>query len=267
MVLPFRSTLPKGQRFGRVALTALAIGLGGAALATLPLGHPAFAEKGGNGKGGGNDGGHSHDGGKGGNEGDHGGGKNDGSGGNGKSGIRGDDDSDAGPSGADDTRTATEDDSATDDGSLAPSKLGKLNGFFHASPNGLAHASPNSAIGRISHTFKDAVSDFAEANATPPDPNDPNAPPPRGPSVDDLGGILAGATNKTVTGAQVKAIIDRLAEQNPDDQPLNDFADSLDDATTQDIADAANAAKSDGSAGQSDSADGDNASLTTATTN
>jgi hypothetical protein len=127
---------------------------------------------------------------------------------------------------------------------MSPHNLGKLNGFFHASPNGLANASPNSSIGRISHTFKDALSDFAEAGEMPSDPNDPNATPPSGPSVDDLGAILAGATNKPVTSIQVKAIIDRLAEENPDDHPLNDFADTADDATAQDIADAANGVKS-----------------------
>src|SRR6185295_18502158 len=100
---------------------------------------------------------------------------------------------------------STDDDTADD--SMAPHNLGKLNGFFHASSNGLANASPNSSIGRISHTFKDALSAFAAANETPTDPNDPNATPPTGPTVGDLGDILAGATNKTVTATQVKEII------------------------------------------------------------
>ena len=100
-----------------------------------------------------------------------------------------------------------------------------------------------------------ALSAFAAANETETDPNapeDPNATPPTGPSADDLGAILAGATNKTVTSTQVKEIIERLAEQNPDDASLNDLADSVDDETCQDIADAANAAKSGETTDESD---------------
>ena len=245
---PIHASRREPRRFGRVALTALVIGLGGAALATFPLDNLAFAGNGnGGGKGGGNGGGHGHDGGhgggKGGGQGNSGGGQGNGEGrsndGPGNSANAGKADPDAAQSSDDDAAT---DDSTTDDGSMAPSKLGKLNGFFHASPNGLANASPNSSIGRISHTFKEALSDFAAASQTPADPN---ATPPSGPSVDDLGAILAGATNKQVTAAQVQAIVDRLAEQNPDDGSLSDFAGSLDDQTAQDIADAANAAKSD----------------------
>ena len=210
---PIHAPRREPRRFGRVALTALVIGLGGAALATFPLDNLAFAGNGnGGGKGGGNGGGHGHDGGhgggKGGGQGNSGGGQGNGEGrsndGPGNSANAGKADPDAAQSSDDDAAT---DDSTTDDGSMAPSKLGKLNGFFHASPNGLANASPNSSIGRISHTFKEALSDFAAASQTPADPN---ATPPSGPSVDDLGAILAGATNKQVTAAQVQAIVDRL---------------------------------------------------------
>jgi hypothetical protein len=259
----FQPTLRETRRFGRAALTTLLIGIGGAAIATLPLGDPAFA-----GNGNGNGGGHGHDGGHGGggNSGGHGGGNGGHGGGNGGGNGAGGKESGQGASGntqsrshdgsgkgakagqpGDDAMAADsigDDTSASDDQSMSPRNLGKLNGFFHASSTALAQASPNSAIGRISHGFKSAVSDFAKANNTEQDPNNPNAAPPAGLSVDDLGGILARATNKTVTGTQVKAIVDRLAEQNPDDQSLNDFADSMDDATSQDIADAANAAKS-----------------------
>ena len=247
MTLPTQLSLRKTRRLGQVALTALAIGIGGAAIAALPLGNLAFA-----GNGNGNGGGHGHDGGHGGGNGGgngggqgHGGGQNHG-GGSGKA-DKGD--TDATDTDADDGTTVSDDDS------MEPHNLGKLNGFFHASPNGLANASPNSSIGRISHTFKDALSAFAAANETETDPNapeDPNATPPTGPSADDLGAILAGATNKTVTSTQVKEIIERLAEQNPDDASLNDLADSVDDETCQDIADAANAAKSGETTDESD---------------
>jgi hypothetical protein len=266
MVLPNQISTRDSLRFGRVALTALVIGLGVAAVSSLPLADMAYAEKGGN--GGGNGGGHGGGNGGGqGHSGDHGGGNGNGggnaggnsgsnAGGNGNGNANGHDgpgnsanagkrdDGGVDQSPDDDTDTASSDDSTTDDGSMKANKLGKLNGFFHASPNALANASPNSSIGRISQTFRDALSDFAEANQDETDDGTAGeATPPTGPSVEDLGAILAGATNKPVTGAQVQAIIDRLAEQNPDDDAINDLADSEDEATAQDIADAANAAK------------------------
>jgi colicin import membrane protein len=109
--------------------------------------------------------------------------------------------------------------------------LGKLNAFFHASPEALAHASPNSAIGRISRTFKEALSAYAgNTTGTPP-------------TTSELGAILAKATNKAVTPEQVKAIATKLAEVNPDDAALGAFAASGDEQAYKDIADAANAAR------------------------
>ena len=54
MVLPNQISLLGPRRFGRVALTALVIGLGVAAVSAVPLADLAFA---GNGNGGGNGGG------------------------------------------------------------------------------------------------------------------------------------------------------------------------------------------------------------------
>jgi len=232
------------RRATSVALAALMIG-------ALPLGNLALAKNsgdhgnhggghgagnsggnnGGNGNAGGNSAGHAND---------H---ANDGAG-NGKGGDASNDSSSNGQGDQASNGPGPNDQSADDlgdDSSLSPRGLGKLNGFFHASPSALAHASPNSSIGRVATAFRDALSAYAAANETPGDPNNPPA---AGPSIDDLGGILAGATNKTVTGAQVRAIADRLAEVNPDDTGLGDFAANADDATCQDIADAANAAKS-----------------------
>jgi hypothetical protein len=268
MILPSKVSLHEPPRFGRVALTALVIGLGAAAVSAVPLADIAFADKGGN--GGGNGGGGGKGGGKGGGSGHgsgHGGGNGGGqgpgggnAGGNGHGQGHGQDgagnSAKAGKASNDvdvdesaDVDADDADNESIDDGSLQASKLGKLNGFLHASPNALAHASPNSAIGRISQTFRDALSDYAEASQDEEQPEDGTDPaaeptPPTGPSVEDLGAILAGATNTPVTAAQVEAIIDRLAEQNPDDDALNDLADNLEDAAAQDIADAANAAKS-----------------------
>jgi hypothetical protein len=256
-------TLPRAsRRLARVALTALVLGLGAVAISAVPLADLAFAGNG-NGKGGGNGGGKGggNGGGKGGGNGGghgHGGGGNGGggqgnAGGHGKAGDQGKSGKSARSGDADTAGdgASTSGNPVADDGSLAANKLGKLNGFFHASPNALANASPNSAIGRISRTFRDALSDFAKAAGTEPDPDNPDATPPSGPSVDDLGAILAGATNKPVTAMQVQSIIERLAAQNPDDAALNDLADSPDEATAQDIADAANAVKA-GEAGADD---------------
>jgi hypothetical protein len=121
----------------------------------------------------------------------------------------------------------------SDDPSLSHKGLGKLNGFFHASPQALANASPNSPLGRLAQAFRDALSAYA-GNTT----GDPTAP-----STADLGAILARATNKPVTPAQVQAIAARLAAVNPDNAALSGFADTADPSALQGIADAANAAR------------------------
>jgi hypothetical protein len=238
-------------RFGRVTLTALTLSVAGLALTAGPLVDVAFANNaGGNGggHGGGNGGGHG-----GGNSGDHGnsGGGNGAAhgGGQGKAAHAETADTDA----DDGDETGEE----TDDGSLAPNHLGKLNGFMNASPEALANASPNSAIGRISKTFADALRDFSAANSeTPGDPDAPPAgDPSTAPTAEDLGKILADATNKPVTAEQVEAIADRLADVTGDPS-LGDLADT----DAQAIADAANAER----AGETTDADPDAAADTTA---
>jgi len=215
------------KRFMRTAFTALIIGAAIGAVSALPLADVAYAKNGGgNGGGGGKGGGNG--GGKGGGNGggkssDRGGGNSNGNG-NGKS-----------KSGAEDSDVSKSKSGKTESGddSLSPSALGKLNGVLHASPQALANASPNSPIGMVGQVLRDALT----SGATP----------------EQLGGILAGATNKKVTGAQVQAVIDRLAEANPNDDALKDMSENPDEQRAQDIADAANDAK----AGISDDAEGD----------
>ena len=55
-------------------------------------------------------------------------------------------------------------------------------------------------------------------------------------SVEDLGALMAGMTNKPVTAAQVEAVADRLAADDPDNEALQD----IDPDLAQDIADEAN---------------------------
>jgi len=220
------------RRLGRAALTALCIGAAVGAVTAGPLGGVAQAKNGGDHGGNG-----------------HGGGNGNG-GGNGHSldhsqsqqhGPSGD----AGPgSGTDDGDTSTT--AGSDDDSMSPHGLGKLNGFFHASPQALANASPSSSIGRISKTFAGALAAYDEAQVaaqqSPDGTTTSDGTTPTGPTLSDLGAILAGATNKTVTAGQVKAIVDRLAEANPTDSALGDFAANATTEDCQKIADAANAA-------------------------
>jgi hypothetical protein len=93
---------------------------------------------------------------------------------------------------------------------MHPSKLGRLNAFFNASPTALAATSPNSAIGTVSKTYRDILSAYMAGE----DDVD----------LDDLATALATAANKTLTPEQVDAINERLAAENPTDPNLADFA-------------------------------------------
>lgn len=201
-------------------------------MAVLDLEQSAFAK---NGNGGGNGGGHG-----GGNGGGHGGGNGGGNGGGGSGGN-----GHGKPSGVADTDTedasgdvaSVED--TEDDGSLKPSALGKLNGVLHASPQAIANASPNSPIGMV-REFGESLADFVDGLTT----DDETEGEPEGEAeaeddpvtVDDLGALMAGMTNKPVTAAQVQAVVDRLAADDPENESLQD----LDPDLAQDIADEAN---------------------------
>ncbi len=213
-------------------------------LAMLDLEQAAHAKNNGGGNGGGNGGAHG-----GGNGGGHG---NGGSHGNGNSG---------GGNGAQasnaDATTGTTDVKAhkptktelADDPSLSPDALGKLNGVLHASPQAIANASPNSPLG-MARELAEALGGFLDPEAAPGE--DPEAEPI---TVADLGALMAGMTNKPVTAAQVEAVVDRLAEDDPENPALQD----LDPGLAQEIADEANkvkgydtAASDDGGAGEAD---------------
>jgi hypothetical protein len=232
----------EGQRLTRAALAALCIGATAMAVGAVPFGSVALAKNSGD-HGGGRGADHS---------GDHGGGNGGGGNGNanghsadqgsgqerGAGGSAGAGGADAGSDSSDDGDGST----AAGDGdqSLSAHGLGKLNGFFHASPTALANAAPNSSIGRLSHAFADALSAYAAHQQTETDGTGTGS---DGPTADDLGAILADATNKPVTAAQVHAIAQRLASLDPEDTALGDFAANADAADDQKIADAANAAR------------------------
>jgi hypothetical protein len=188
-------------------------------LAALDLEQPAQAKNGnGGGHGGGNGGGHG-----GGNGGGHGGGQANGHAKADKAAVS---DEDAG-------------DVEEDDDSLKPSSLGKLNGVLHASPNAIANASAKSPIG-MAREFGLALADFVGSLAPDEDPEanpDAEAEADEDPiTAEDLGALMAGMTNKPVTAAQVQAVADRLAADDPENESLKD----IDPDLAQDIADEAN---------------------------
>jgi hypothetical protein len=84
--------------------------------------------------------------------------------------------------------------SGTDD-PLAPSHLGRLNAFFHASPNALRNASPHSAVGAVSKTYDHAMLSYLNNS---------------GATLDDVAAALARAANKPLNPDVVAAINARL---------------------------------------------------------
>jgi hypothetical protein len=101
--------------------------------------------------------------------------------------------------------------SVEEDPSMAPDKLGKLNGVLNASTNALMNASPNSPIGMAGTTLKEALAQ-AEALNSDGDLNNDVTPEEL---AAELAGIFDGMTNKTLTDSQVLAVFDRMAELDP----------------------------------------------------
>lgn len=84
------------------------------------------------------------------------------------------------------------------------SKLGRLNGFFHASPSALEHASPNSAIGKISKIYAgDLQRDLASGQ------------PLTATQLATLKADLQAASNKPLSAATIRQIDDKLARTDP----------------------------------------------------
>ena len=84
---------------------------------------------------------------------------------------------------------------ASDDPLLAPSKLGRLNAFFHASPRALSNASSRSAVGAISKVYNHAMLSYLNNS---------------GATLDDVAAALARAANKPLNPRVVAAINTRL---------------------------------------------------------
>ncbi len=101
-------------------------------------------------------------------------------------------------------------DKVAKDDPMHPSNLGRLNGFFHASPQALKNASPNSAVGILGQTYRDALLGYAAAGTQPDDTEEDTI------TEDDLAAILAKAANKPLSGEQVIAIHEKLIAENPE---------------------------------------------------
>ena len=99
---------------------------------------------------------------------------------------------------------------------IAPSDLGKLNGFFHAAPTALDNASPDSAIGMISQTFREALLGYSSTDITT-DPTVETAETEEPATIEDLAKILADASNKPMTAETVDAILNHLSDVYGDD--------------------------------------------------
>ena len=195
----------------RTLLTSLVIAtVAPIGLAALDLEQPAFAKNGGgNGGGNGNAGGN-------------------GKGGNGKSSEAG---QNKGSQAKANGKFKSLDTELTDDESLKPSALGKLNGVLHASPTAIANASLNSPIG-TARAFGDALADFLDSfsseeptgdeQAATEDDSEPV-------DIDQLGEMMARMTNKPVTAEQVEAVAEKLGieteeEATDEDAPTGDEA-------------------------------------------
>jgi hypothetical protein len=85
--------------------------------------------------------------------------------------------------------------SGTDDPQLAPSHLGRLNAFFHASPSAQRNASSRSAVGAISKVYDHVMLSYLNNS---------------GATLDDVAAALARAANKPLNPNIVAAINDRL---------------------------------------------------------
>jgi hypothetical protein len=221
-------------------------------LAVLDLEQPAYAKDGG-GKGGGNGGGNG--GGKGGGNGGNGGGN-----GGGNAGGQGDHGNKAGGNAKGHSKAAK---AGTEDGEeqgMKPNELGKLNGVLHASDTAVQNASPSSPLG-MARQFGEALAGFlgVDDEGTTEGEGDEVA---DETTIDNLGGMMAGMTNKTVTGDQVQAVADKVGvpttDAAPADDTTGDTADEAGPALDQETADAIAAAANNSTNGTiGDDTDGD----------
>jgi hypothetical protein len=91
-----------------------------------------------------------------------------------------------------------------DSDAIPARRLGKLNGFLHASPSALVHASPNSAVGKISKVYAGLLSSYlSPAPGTTP------------PTLEEVAAALSSASNKPLSPSVIEAVNDKLSSVNP----------------------------------------------------
>ncbi len=92
---------------------------------------------------------------------------------------------------------------------FAARDLGKLNGFFNASPNALRNASASSSIGKISVVYAGLLQSYIDSVGATEGTE-------AAPSLLDLQNALLDATNKPLSPEIVASINQRLFETNPE---------------------------------------------------
>ncbi len=120
-------------------------------------------------------------------------------------------------------RATGADDGLTDpDAPPAADRLGRLNGFLHASEDGRLHAAPSSAVGMISHGYAEALADYVEARERIG--IDPFAAAEAEAVLDRAAAILARAANKPLSPRIVGLINGEVATADFSDAELTEIA-------------------------------------------
>jgi hypothetical protein len=110
-----------------------------------------------------------------------------------------------------------------DDAPPSPEKLGRLNGFLHASDQARLNAAPGSAVGMISHGYADALGDYLHARSLIG--IDPDAEEDAEEALDRAGAILGAASNKPVSPQVVATINGQIVAADFSDDELEAIAD------------------------------------------
>jgi hypothetical protein len=116
-----------------------------------------------------------------------------------------------------------DEDDDDDDALPSPDKLGRLNGFLHASDQARLNAAPGSAVGMISHGYADALGDYLHARSLIG--IDPDAEEDAEEALDRAGAILGAASNKPVSPQVVATINGQIVAADFSDDELEAIAD------------------------------------------
>ncbi|MBX6323354.1 MAG: hypothetical protein IRY94_16130 [Rhodospirillaceae bacterium] len=105
----------------------------------------------------------------------------------------------------------------------SPDRLGRLNGFLHASEEGRLHAAPGSAVGIISHDYAEALAAYLDARQRIA--VDPLAAVEAQEALDRAAAILGSAANKPLSPEIVALVNGQLVTAPFTDEELTEIAD------------------------------------------